>query len=110
MIYLGQSSYSVSLSFQCYYNISQDLSDTAQDLYQAAATGHEGYGVTGAVGGVLCHLPDNVVRPIIFASEATLHVLGEVKNQFVSEAKREASEKLNNNLDIIVVLIYIMEI
>ena len=76
------------------------------DLYQAAATDHEEYGVTGVVGGVLCHLPGNIVCPIIFASEATLHVLGGVKNLFVPEAKKEAFEKLNNNLDIIVALIY----
>ena len=44
--------------------------------------------------------------PIIIASEATQHALGGVKNQFVPEAKNGASEKQNNNVDIIVVLIY----
>ena len=51
--------------------------------------------VWGAVGGVLHHLLGNTVHPIIFASEG--HVLGEVKNQFVPEAKREASEKWKTN-------------
>ena len=70
-------------------------------MYQAAATDHEEYGVTGAVGGVLGHLPGNIVHPIIFASEATQHVLGGVKNQFVPEAKKEASENGRpiNNVD-----------
>ena len=53
--------------------------------------------VWGAVDGFLGHLPGNIVHPIIFASEATRHVLGEVKNQFVPEAKKEASEKWKTN-------------
>ena len=66
-------------------------------MYQAAATDHEEYGVTGAMGGVLRHLPSNIVFPIIFASEATGHVLVGVKSQFVPEAKKEASEKWKTN-------------
>lgn len=54
---------------------------------------HTDHGVTGAVGGVLRHIPGNIFRPIIFASEATRHVLGGAKNQFVPEARREAAEK-----------------
>ena len=66
-------------------------------MHEAAATDHEEYGVTGAVDGVLHHLPGNIVHPIIFASEATQHVLGGVKNQFVPEAKKEASENWKTN-------------
>ena len=58
-----------------------------------AAQEHEERGVTGAVGGVLRQLPGTFVKPIILASEATRHVLGGVKNQFVPDARREASEK-----------------
>ena len=49
------------------------------------------------MGRVLCNLPGKKVRPIVFASEATQHVLGGVNNQFVPEAKREASEKWKTN-------------
>ena len=56
-----------------------------------------GHIVWGPVGGVQGHLPGNIVHPIIFASETTQHVLGEVKNHFVPEAKREASEKWKTN-------------
>lgn len=63
------------------------------DLYTAAAYEHEEKGVTGAVGGVLRQLPGTIVKPIILASEATRHVLGGVKNQFVPDARREAEEK-----------------
>ena len=66
-------------------------------MCQASATDHEEYGVTGAVGGVLHHLPGNIVRPIIFALKATQHVLDGVKNQFVTEAKEEAFEKWKTN-------------
>lgn len=76
------------------YNIvTTGLGDTAREFYQAASTQHTDHGVTGAVGGVLRHIPGNIFRPIIFASEATRHVLGGAKNQFVPEAKREAAEK-----------------
>ena len=63
------------------------------DLYTAATYEHEERGVTGAVGGVLRQLPGTIVKPIIVASEATRHVLGGVKNQFVPDARREAEEK-----------------
>ena len=55
---------------------------------------HKERGVTGAVGGVLRQLPGAVIaRPIVFLSEASRHVLGGVKNQFVPDARKEASEK-----------------
>ena len=66
-------------------------------MYQAAATDHEEYDITGAVGGVLNHLPGNIVCPIIFALEALGHVLGGVKSLFVPEAKKEAFEKWKTN-------------
>ena len=69
-------------------------------MYQAAATDHEEYGVTGAVGGVLHHLPGNIVRPIIFASEATQHVLGGVKKKLLRNGRPI------NNVYINVALIY----
>lgn len=62
-------------------------------MYSAATKEHEERGVSGAVGGVLRHLPGTIVKPIILASEATRHVLGGVKNQFVPDARKEASEK-----------------
>ncbi len=49
--------------------------------------------MTGALGGVLRQIPGTIVKPIILASEATRHVLGGVKNQFVPDARREAREK-----------------
>ena len=69
------------------------IGDAAWDLYEAASTENTDYGVTGAVGGVLRHIPGNIVRPIFVVSEATRHVLGGVKNQFVPEARKEATEK-----------------
>lgn len=38
-------------------------------------------------------LPGTVVKPIIVATEATRHVLGGVKYQFVPDARKEASDK-----------------
>ena len=63
------------------------------DLYSVASKEHNERGVAGAVGGVLRHLPGTLVKPIILASEATRHVLGGVKNQFVPDARKEATEK-----------------
>lgn len=63
------------------------------DLYSVASKEHQERGVAGAVGGVLRHLPGTFVKPIILASEATRHVLGGVKNQFVPDARREAQDK-----------------
>lgn len=70
-------------------------------MYSAATKEHEERGMSGAVGGVLRQLPGTIVKPIILASEATRHVLGGVKNQFVPDARREASEKWRsaNNSD-----------
>ncbi len=81
----------------CVYYCCQGIGDTAWELYDAASTEHNEYGVTGAVGGVLKNIPGTIVRPIIFMSEATRHVLGGVKNQFVPDARREASDKWKNN-------------
>ena len=58
-----------------------------------ASQEHEERGVTGAVGGILRQIPGTVVKPVILFSEATRHVLGGVKNQFVPDARREAKEK-----------------
>lgn len=71
----------------------QGIGGTAADLYTVATKEHEERGVSGAMGGVLRQLPGTIVKPIILASEATRHVLGGVKNQFVPDARREASEK-----------------
>ena len=71
----------------------QGISGTARDLIYTAALEHEERGMTGAVGGVLRQLPGTLVKPIILASEATRHVLGGMKNQFVPDARREANEK-----------------
>ena len=62
-------------------------------MYVVATKEHEERGVTGAVGGVLRQLPGTFVKPIILASEATRHMLGGVKNQFVPDARKEASKK-----------------
>lgn len=74
----------------------QGIGDTAWDLYQTAAHEHDERGVSGAVGGVLRHIPGTLVRPVIFASEATRHILGGVKNQFLPDARQEASDKWKN--------------
>ena len=78
------------LSFCC---TSQGLTGAAVDLYTVASVEHEERGVTGAVGGILRQIPGTVVKPVILLSEATRHVLGGVKNQFVPDARREAREK-----------------
>ena len=62
----------------------------------------DGHIVWEAVGAVLGHLPGNIVHPIIFASEATQHVLSEVKKQ---REKLLRNGRPINNVDI-VVLIY----
>lgn len=67
------------------------------DLYSVASKEHHERGVAGAVGGVLRHLPGTFVKPIILASEATRHVLGGIKNQFVPDARKEANEKWKSN-------------
>ena len=71
----------------------QGIGSTATDMYTVVTKEHEEKGVTGAVGGVLRQLPGTIVKPIILASEATRHMLGGVKNQFVPDARKEASEK-----------------
>ncbi len=71
----------------------QGIGGTARDMYTAATREHEERGVTGAVGGVLRQIPGTIVKPIILASEATRHVLGGVKNQFVPDARKEANKK-----------------
>ena len=71
----------------------QGIEGTATDLYTVATKEHEERGVSGAMGGVLRQIPGTIVKPIILASEATRHVLGGVKNQFVPDARKEASEK-----------------
>lgn len=73
--------------------VSAGIGGTARDMYSAAAREHEERGMTGAVGGVLRQIPGTIVKPIILASEATRHVLGGVKNQFVPDARKEASKK-----------------
>ena len=75
----------------------QGIGGTARELVHIATQEHEERGVTGAVGGVLRQIPGTIVKPIILASEATRHVLGGVKNQFVPDARREASEKWRSN-------------
>ena len=50
-------------------------------------------GTASALGTALKHIPGTLVQPIILASEATRHVLGGVKNQFVPDARKEAQEK-----------------
>lgn len=77
--------------------ILQGLTGTAVDLYAVAAQEHEERGVTGAVGGILRQIPGTVVKPVILLSEATRHVLGGVKNQFVPDARKEAQEKWKTN-------------
>lgn len=80
-----------------YYILLQGIGGTARDLINTAALEHEERGMTGAVGGVLRQLPGTLVKPIILASEATRHVLGGMKNQFVPDARREANEKWRTN-------------
>ncbi len=76
-----------------FHRFVQGIGGTARDLVNIAAQEHEERGMTGAVGGVLRQIPGTIVKPIILASEATRHVLGGVKNQFVPDARREAQEK-----------------
>ena len=75
----------------------QGIGDTARDLVNVATHGHEERGMTGAAGNVLRQLPGTFVKPFILATEATRHVLGGVKNQFVPDARREAREKWRTN-------------
>ena len=82
-----------------YTVVAEGIGETARNLYTAAANEHEKKGFVGAMGGVLMQLPGTVVKPIIVATEATRHVLGGVKYQFVPDARKEASDKwrLNTN-------------
>jgi autophagy-related protein 2 len=73
--------------------ILQGFGKTASNIVQVAKEEHENKGMTGAVGGVLRHIPSAVVQPIILATEATSNVLGGVRNQILPDARREAAEK-----------------
>ncbi|XP_028410274.1 autophagy-related protein 2 homolog B-like [Dendronephthya gigantea] len=76
------------------YNVvTEGFGKTASNIVQVAKEEHENKGVTGAVGGVLRHIPSAVVQPIILATEATSNVLGGVRNQILPDARREAAEK-----------------
>ncbi|KAI8514937.1 Autophagy protein [Branchiostoma belcheri] len=76
------------------YNVVREgVTDTAHTIYRVAAEQHEQKGVTGAVGGVLRQIPPTMVKPVILATEATSNVIGGVRNQFLPDARREASEK-----------------
>ncbi|KAL5463584.1 hypothetical protein EMCRGX_G032495 [Ephydatia muelleri] len=71
-----------------YTVVAEGIGETARNLYTAAAHEHEEKGFVGAMGGVLMQLPGTVVKPIIVATEATRHVLGGVKYQFVPDARQ----------------------
>ena len=71
----------------------QGIGDTASNLITVASKEHQERGTASAVGTVLRHVPGALVQPIILASEATRHVLGGVKNQFVPDARNEAHKK-----------------
>nr|XP_004226712.2 autophagy-related protein 2 homolog B-like [Ciona intestinalis] len=72
------------------------VSDAAYSIARVAQEEHEQKGITGAVGGVLRHLPPTLVKPVIIASEATSNVLSGMRNQILPDAKREDDEKWRN--------------
>uniref|UniRef100_H2ZNI3 Autophagy-related protein 2 n=1 Tax=Ciona savignyi TaxID=51511 RepID=H2ZNI3_CIOSA len=69
------------------------VSDAAYSIARVAQEEHEQKGLTGAVGGVLRHLPPTLVKPVIIASEATSNVLSGMRNQILPDAKREDDQK-----------------
>ncbi|XP_014663890.1 PREDICTED: autophagy-related protein 2 homolog B-like isoform X2 [Priapulus caudatus] len=78
---------------KAYYVLKEGIGETTKNLVQVATEEHEHKGVYGAVGGVLRQIPGTVVKPVIFASEATSNVLGGMRNQLQPDARKEAVEK-----------------
>lgn len=58
---------------------------------------HNQKGLSGALGGVLRHIPPTLVRPVIIASEATSNVLSGMRNQILPDAHREDELKWRFN-------------
>ena len=83
----------ISDYFFCVHFYSQGFGKTAANIVHVAKEEHESKGMTGAVGGVLRHIPSAVVQPIILTAEAASNVLGGVRNQILPDARREAAEK-----------------
>nr|CAB3224188.1 autophagy-related protein 2 homolog B-like [Phallusia mammillata] len=65
------------------------VTDTAVTLARVAQQEHKQKGLSGALGGVLRHIPPTLVRPVIIASEATSNVLSGMRNQILPDAQRE---------------------
>ncbi|XP_061552088.1 autophagy-related protein 2 homolog B isoform X1 [Phycodurus eques] len=78
---------------KAYTVVKEGITDTALTIYDTATREHEQRGMTGAVGGVLRHLPPAVVKPLIMATEATSNVLGGMRNQIHPDARQEESQK-----------------
>ena len=69
------------------------VTDTAYSIARVAQQEHERKGLTGAVGGVIRHIPLTLVRPVVIASEATSNVLSGMRNQILPDARREDEDK-----------------
>ena len=73
--------------------VQHGVSDTAYSIARVAQKEHERKGLTGAVGGVIRHIPLTLMRPVAIASEATSNVLSGMRNQILPDAKREDEDK-----------------
>nr|XP_039262248.1 autophagy-related protein 2 homolog A-like [Styela clava] len=73
--------------------VKHGVEDTAGAIVRVAQQEHGRKGVTGAVGGVLRHIPPALVRPVIMATEATTNVLSGIRNQIQPDAKQQDEDK-----------------
>ena len=73
--------------------VNDGVTDTAYSIARVAQKEHERKGLTGAVGGVIRHIPLTLVRPVAIASEATSNVLSGMRNQILPDARKEDEDK-----------------
>ena len=69
------------------------FTDTAYSIARVAQKEHERKGLTGAVGGVIRHMPVTLVRPLAFTSEAAAHLISGIRNQIEPDARKEDEDK-----------------
>ncbi len=70
------------------------IEETSRSLQDAVVREqHRGRGITGMVGGVLREVPSAMVRPVIYATEATANVIEGVQGSVAPEIRREEEDK-----------------
>ena len=75
------------------------FADTAYSIARVAQQEHERKGLTGAVGGVIRHMPLTLVRPFAFTSEATSNLISGIRNQIEPDARKEDEDKWRDTAD-----------